>query len=112
VSLYQTDDFNEALRAIRVDCRHFSVITRSEKGSVVVTRDETFATPAMRADNLVDTTGAGDIYAAGFIYGYTHAHHLRDCARFGGLAANRIIQQIGPRPHLSLHQAAMTEGLL
>jgi len=112
MSLYQTDDFNEALRAIRVDCHHFAVITRSEKGSVVVTRDETFATPAMQADNLVDTTGAGDLYAAGFIYGYTHERPLRDCARFGSLAAHLVIQQIGPRPHLSLRQAAIAESLL
>ncbi|MEM7464366.1 MAG: adenosine kinase, partial [Pseudomonadota bacterium] len=85
-SLYETSSFESGLEAIREDCR-IGIITRSEKGSVTVTRDETHTINAHPIDKLVDTTGAGDLYAAGFLYGLTNGRELPDCARLGGLAA-------------------------
>ncbi|MFZ1774739.1 MAG: adenosine kinase [Rhizobiaceae bacterium] len=110
-SLYQTADFDAALEAIRKDCR-LAAITRSEQGSVIVRGDETVTVEAIEIDNLVDTTGAGDLYAAGFLFGYTSGRSLADCGRLGSLAAGLVIQQIGPRPSLSLKDAARQAGLL
>ena len=72
-------------------------ITRSEQGSVIVTRDGVVEVPATKVDKLVDTTGAGDLYAAGFLYGYVHAMPLSKCAELGGACAAEIIQQLGAR---------------
>lgn len=72
-------------------------ITRSEHGSVIVTRDGVVEVPATRVDKLVDSTGAGDLYAAGFLYGYVHAMPLTKCAQLGGACAAEIIQQLGAR---------------
>ena len=110
-SLYQTADFETALEAFRADCR-VAIVTRSEKGSIAMTAEETASVSAREIDNLVDTTGAGDLYAAGFLYGYTRGHSLEDCAHLGSLAAAVVIQQIGPRPQISLHQAAIDAGLV
>jgi sugar/nucleoside kinase (ribokinase family) len=60
----------------------------------------------------VDTTGAGDLYAAGFLYGYTAGRSLADCGRLGSLAAGLVIQQVGPRPLLSLAEEARKAGLI
>ncbi len=78
----------------------------------MVTPDQTLTVPAIEIDALVDTTGAGDLYAAGFLYGYTNDRSLEDCARLGSLTAGLIIQQMGPRPQLSLQAAASQAGLL
>lgn len=110
-SLYQTDSFDTAVAAIRKDCP-LTIITRSEKGAVIVTPDQTLAVPAIEIDELVDTTGAGDLYAAGFLFGYTKDRSLEDCARLGSLAAGTIIQQIGPRPMMSLEAVASQAGLI
>lgn len=109
-SLYQTGSFEAALEAIRADCQ-LGVVTRSEKGSVVVTREETHAVPAFPIEKLVDTTGAGDLYAAGFLFGFTNGRSLVDCAHIGSLAAASVIQQIGPRPRTSLKALLEQEGL-
>jgi sugar/nucleoside kinase (ribokinase family) len=110
-SLYKTQSLETAIAAMRMDCA-LSIITRSEKGAVVVTPDQTLTVPAIEIDALVDTTGAGDLYAAGFLYGYTNERSLEDCARLGSLAAGLIIQQMGPRPQLSLQAAASQAGLV
>lgn len=109
-SLYQTADFDTALEAFRRDTE-IGIVTRGEMGSVVVTREETHAVHAHPIDRLVDTTGAGDLYAAGFLYGYTQDRGLEDCARLGSLAAALVIQQIGPRPRQSLKAAMQDQGL-
>lgn len=109
-SLYQTASFEEALAAIRSECE-LAAVTRSEKGSVVVTREETHAVDAHPIEKLVDTTGAGDLYAAGFLFGLTHDRSLEDCARIGGMAAAEVIQQIGPRPRANLANLLAQEGL-
>ncbi|MEK1890139.1 MAG: adenosine kinase [Phyllobacterium sp.] len=110
-SLYQTDNFEKGLELIRKDCK-LAAVTRSEKGSVVVSGEETVAVPAIEIAELVDTTGAGDLYAAGFLFGYTTGRSLTDCARLGSLTAGLVIQQIGPRPQVNLKSAAEQAGLL
>jgi sugar/nucleoside kinase (ribokinase family) len=111
MSLYQTSSFTEALNAFRLDCR-LGVVTMSERGSIAVTREETVEVKPVPVENLVDTTGAGDLYAAGFLYGYTSGRSLQDCGRLGSLAAALVIQQIGPRLQTSLRDAAQQAGLL
>ena len=110
-SLYETSSFDEALAQIRRDCK-LAAITRSEKGSVIVRGDETVVIEATKINELVDTTGAGDLYAAGFLHGYTQGRSLKDCGDLGSLAAGLVIQQIGPRPRQNLKREAEQAGLL
>jgi sugar/nucleoside kinase (ribokinase family) len=110
-SLYQTESFEVALESIRKDCK-LAAVTRSEKGSVIVRGNETVSVPAIEIERLVDTTGAGDLYAAGFLFGYTSGRSLKDCGLLGSLAAGLVIQQIGPRPRQSLREAAQQAGLI
>lgn len=111
ISLYQTSSFDEALKLIAQDCK-LAAITRSEKGSVVVRGEEKVAVDAIEIDELVDTTGAGDLYAAGFLHGYTKGRNLADCGKLGSLAAGIVIQQVGPRPRQSLRDEAQQRGLI
>jgi sugar/nucleoside kinase (ribokinase family) len=110
LSLYQTADFDTALRALRADAR-LAAVTRSEKGCVVVTKDETVAVPAAPIGKLVDATGAGDLFAAGFLFGLARGRDHRTCAALGALAAAEVIQHIGARPERSLKQLAQQNGL-
>jgi sugar/nucleoside kinase (ribokinase family) len=109
-SLYQTASFEAGLDAFRKDCK-LGIVTRSEKGSVVVRGDETIEVQPLEIAELVDTTGAGDLYAAGFLFGYTKGRSLAECGALGSLAAGLIIQQIGPRPQHSLKEKAQQHGL-
>ncbi len=108
-SLYQTSSFEAGLKAIREDCA-LGIVTRGELGSVVVTYEKTHVVEAIPVKELVDTTGAGDLYAAGFLYGLTHGMSDEDCARLGGLAATQVIEQIGPRPLVRLADVAAEAG--
>lgn len=110
-SLYQTQNFNGAMEAIRKDCA-VAVLTRSEKGSVIVRGSETVEVPARKIDKVVDVTGAGDLYAAGFLFGLTREMPLRRCAELGGLAAAEVISHVGARPEVSLKEHASMAGLL
>lgn len=110
-SLYQTSSFDDALEKIRKDCR-LAAVTRSEKGSVIVRGGETVIVNATPIGELVDTTGAGDLYAAGFLHGYTQGLDLKHCGDLGSLAAGLVIQQIGPRPRQNLGDEARKAGLL
>ena len=110
-SLYQTASFETALELIRRDCK-LAAVTRSERGSVIVSGDRTEVVEAIEIERLVDTTGAGDLYAAGFLFGYTAGRSLADCGRLGSLAAGLVIQQIGPRPRQNLREEAEKAGLL
>jgi sugar/nucleoside kinase (ribokinase family) len=110
-SLYQTSSFDAALEAVRQDCR-LAAVTRSERGSVLVSGDVTEIVQAIEIGQLVDTTGAGDLYAAGFLYGYTNGRSLADCGKLGSLAAGLVIQQLGPRPRQNLRQEAEQRGLV
>ncbi|WP_366654072.1 adenosine kinase [Fodinicurvata sp. EGI_FJ10296] len=100
-SLYQVPTVEEALGAVRQDCQ-LAVVTRSEKGSVVVAGTETYQVEAASVDRVVDTTGAGDLYAAGFLHGLTEGLALPECARLGSLAAAEVIGHFGARPEIDL----------
>jgi adenosine kinase len=109
-SLYQTADFDTALAALRGEAR-LAVVTRSENGCVVVSRDQVLAVPAAPVERVVDTTGAGDLFAAGFLYGVSQgAGHAR-AASLGALAAAEVIQHLGARPETSLKALAQERGL-
>jgi len=108
-SLYQTADFESALNALRVDVKA-AVVTRSEKGSIVVTREESDAVPACPVERVVDATGAGDLFAAGFLVGLARGADYRAAARLGALAAAEVIQHLGARPEISLKDLARENG--
>jgi sugar/nucleoside kinase (ribokinase family) len=110
-SLYQTASFEAALAAIRKDCK-IAAVTRSEEGSIIVRGDETVLIDAIGIDQLVDTTGAGDLYAAGFLHGYTKGRSLKECGNLGSLAAGLVIQQVGPRPRQNLREEAQKVGFV
>ena len=111
LSLYETDDFEEALNRIAADCK-IAAVTMSEDGAVILKGRERFYVDAIRIREVVDTTGAGDLVASGFLYGYTQGRSLEDCGKLGCLAAGIVIQQIGPRPMTSLSEAAKRAGLI
>jgi sugar/nucleoside kinase (ribokinase family) len=110
-SLYQTADFDSAVKALRADIAT-AVVTRSEKGCVVITREGTEAVPAFPVERVVDTTGAGDLFAAGFLAGLARSADDRTCGRLGALAAAEVIQHLGARPEASLKDLARENGLL
>ena len=109
-SLYQTSDFDAAVKALRADI-DVAVVTRSEKGCLVVGPDGTEAVSAFPVDRVVDTTGAGDLFAAGFLSGLARGADDRTCGRLGALAASEVIQHIGARPEASLRDLARDNGL-
>ncbi len=111
LALYETDDFEDALTRLAADCR-LAAVTMSEEGSVIISGTERTRVEAIEVPEVVDTTGAGDLYAAGFLHGYTAGRPLADCGRLGSLAAGLVIQQVGPRPMLSLAEEAKKAGLL
>ena len=88
------------------------MVTRSEKGALAVTPDGIVAEPVFPVERIVDTTGAGDLFAAGFLFGLTSGREVRDCLRLGALAAAEIISHVGARPDVSLKVLAGNEGLL
>jgi sugar/nucleoside kinase (ribokinase family) len=103
-SLYEVDDLEEAIAAVRGRCE-VAAITCSADGSIIVTADEVLRVPAEPAD-VVDTTGAGDLYAAGFLYAYTQGRDLETCARLGSAAAAEVISHLGARPLVPLGEIA------
>jgi sugar/nucleoside kinase (ribokinase family) len=109
-SLYQTSDFDTALKQLRDDAK-LGVVTRSEKGCVVASRDGVIAVPAFPIDRIVDTTGAGDLFAAGFLFGVVRGAGYENAGRLGALAAAEVIQHIGARPQVSLKELAKQAGL-
>ncbi len=100
-SLYRVDRFDDAMQAVRGHCE-VACLTRSEKGSVILSGDEVHAIDPEPAHRIVDTTGAGDQFAAGFLYGYTQGRDLATCGVIGGIAAAEIIAHYGARPEASL----------
>ncbi|MHB0951349.1 MAG: adenosine kinase [Allorhizobium sp.] len=111
LALYETDDFDIALDRMARDCK-LAAVTMSEKGAVILKGEERIRVDATHIDELVDTTGAGDLFAAGFLYGYTQGRSLYDCGRLGCFSAGIVIQQIGPRPLVSLEKAGREIGLI
>ncbi len=100
-SLYQVENFDEALQAVRGHCE-IAALTRGEKGSVIVSGDEIHIVDSEPLSNLADTTGAGDAYAAGFLFGVTTGRDLATCGRVGGIAAAEAISHLGARPGVPL----------
>jgi len=96
LSLYETSSFDEAVKKVREHCE-IAALTRSEKGSVVVTRDAVHTIEAEKGITVVDTTGAGDAYAAGFLYAFTQGRDLATAGRLGGAMAAKVISHLGPR---------------
>ena len=110
LSLYETPDTNAAFSALRAE-GVLGVVTRSEKGSIVLHGQETHEVPAFHIDRVVDTTGAGDLFAAGFLAGMARGAHHVVCARLGALAAAEIIEHIGARPLAALAGLAAQHGI-
>jgi sugar/nucleoside kinase (ribokinase family) len=100
-SLFQTERLDDALAALAARCE-VAVVTRSAQGSVVLTHGETFHVPVAPVAKVVDTTGAGDLYAAGFLFGYTHGRAPADCGRLGSICAAEVISHFGARPEVPL----------
>jgi sugar/nucleoside kinase (ribokinase family) len=105
ISLTGAGSLDEAVKALMGRCQLVAV-TRGPEGSVVVEDDAVIEVPAMPVDEVVDTTGAGDLYAAGFLYGLTHGADAETCASLGGVAAAEVISHVGARPQVSLSQVA------
>ncbi|ABI77090.1 kinase, PfkB family [Hyphomonas neptunium ATCC 15444] len=110
LSLYETEDFDAALAALHADCA-IAAVTRSAKGSVVIGDGAPITVPAEPVASVVDTTGAGDQYAAGFLFGVARGLPLATCARLGHIAAAEVISHIGPRPVVSYKELAETAGI-
>lgn len=102
-ALYEVESFEEAMEAVRREAK-IAALTRSEKGSIVIKGSETWVVPASPAPRVVDTTGAGDLYASGFLFGFTHGKPLAECARLGGVAAAEVISHFGARPEQALRE--------
>ena len=109
LALYETSDFDDCADLIAADCK-LAAVTMSEAWlDHPAPAASAFPCEPLKVDNVVDTTGAGDLYAAGFLFGYTNGFELADCGRLGSLAAGLVIQQIGPRMQVPLKQAALEQ---
>ena len=108
-SLYRANSFEEAAEQVRGRCR-IAALTRSEQGSVILSGDQRHQVEPYRLGELVDTTGAGDLYAAGFLHAYTQGRDLEACGRLGSLCAGQVVTQLGPRCQVDL-QALVRQHL-
>jgi len=109
-SLFETTDFDAAVKALAARCE-IAAVTRSEKGSVVASGALIHEISAYPVEKVVDTTGAGDQYAAGFLFGLSQGRSLPVCGQLGSLAAAEVIDHYGPRPQVSLRELAQKNGL-
>jgi fructokinase len=104
-ALYHANSFAEAVEQVRGRCR-VAALTRSEAGSLVLGAGESHPIEAVTLGPLVDTTGAGDLYAAGFLHAYTQGRDLLTCGRLGSLCAGQVVTQLGPRCQVDLRALA------
>lgn len=104
ISLYQTKSFEDALARVRQKKDRIAALTRSEKGAVIVSGEQQHVVAAEKIAHLIDTTGAGDLFAAGVLYGLTHGHNLASAGRIGVICAAEIISHFGARPEVSLKE--------
>lgn len=110
MALYETEDFTTALNAARADCP-IAIVTRGAAGSVICDGVQTYEIAVHPPEDLVDTTGAGDMYAAGVLWGMTHGRDLPTSGAIGALAASEVISHIGPRPEADLKALLAVSGL-
>jgi len=110
LSLYESDDLGAAVEGARQACPLVAV-TRSAVGSLILTPEETIEVRAQPVTRVVDTTGAGDQYAAGFLFGYARQRPLAECGALASLAAAEVISHMGPRPETSLRELARKNGM-
>ena len=109
LALFETDSFDEACEALRTRC-DLAAVTRSDKGSVILLHGERLTVKAEPVEKVVDTTGAGDQYAAGFMFGLSRSRPLQQCGQLASLAAAEVIAHYGPRPQVSLKDLAASKG--
>lgn len=109
LSLYESSNLGAAIAAARQACP-VVIVTRSAAGSLITTDSDTLEVAAAPVDHVVDTTGAGDQYAAGFLFGYARSRPLTECGALASLAAAEVISHIGPRPETNLRALALTQG--
>lgn len=102
-ALYEVPSLTEAVAAVRGRCE-VAVVTRSEHGSLVLVGEQVFEVAAQPVARVVDTTGAGDLFAAGFLYGYTQGRAPAECGRIGAICASEVISHFGARPEASLRE--------
>lgn len=100
-ALYQVESINDGLHQLRDDCE-FAAVTRNEHGSVVIDGNEVVIIDAEPVDSVVDATGAGDMYAAGFLYGFVRGKSIEQCGKIGSIVASEVITHMGPRPLVPL----------
>jgi sugar/nucleoside kinase (ribokinase family) len=110
MALYDVDSLDAVLEHVKADVE-IAAVTCGPKGSLIVHDGQVLEIPAHPAERVVDTTGAGDLYAAGFLFGYTSGRTLEDCGRLGSMAATAVLGHTGPRPGASLAQLAAASGL-
>lgn len=110
LSLYENSDLDAAIKAARRACP-IVIVTRSELGSLIAADEAELRIAPARVDKVVDTTGAGDQYAAGFLFGYARGRALGECGALASLAAAEVISHIGPRPEKNLRGLALERGL-
>lgn len=110
-ALYETQSFDGAMQAVTRDCS-LAVLTRSAAGALAIQDTNVYSAPAHPVETVVDLTGAGDLFAAGFLFGYTRGKPLQDCLHIGALAAAEVISHVGARPATRLDTQARIAGLL
>ncbi len=110
-ALYKANSFEEAAEQVRGRCR-IAALTRSEQGSLILSGSQTIPVEPFRLGALVDTTGAGDLYAAGFLHAHTQGESLETCGRLGSLCAGAVVTQLGPRPQGSLRELVAAHSQL
>jgi sugar/nucleoside kinase (ribokinase family) len=108
-ALFETSDFDAAVEQLRLRVR-LAAVTRGAEGSVILTGGERLTVAAEPVEKVVDTTGAGDQYAAGFMFGLARGRPLQLCGKLGSLAAAEVISHYGPRPQVSLKELAASKG--
>jgi sugar/nucleoside kinase (ribokinase family) len=108
-ALFQTNSFDQAVAGLRERVK-LAAVTRSEQGSVIISDGERLSVAAEPVEKVVDTTGAGDQYAAGFMFGLSRGRPLQACGRLASLAAAEVISHYGPRPQVSLKELAAAKG--
>ncbi|WP_309090237.1 adenosine kinase [Phenylobacterium sp.] len=109
LALFETDSFDQAAEALRQRVK-LAAVTRSEQGSIILSQGERLTVPAEPVEKVVDTTGAGDQYAAGFMFGLSRGRPLQQCGKLASLAAAEVISHYGPRPQVSLKDLAASKG--